>query len=133
MYDVRTLRCPTCGAQLPAPPTPSAWVVCGYCKAPLAIGQAPTPQAPQVAAGGAPMDMGAILQGPCVVVLEHVGPNMINVIKEIRTVSGCGLGDAKDFSLRLPSRFPLKNPRIQAHEVVGLFAAIGARVRLERA
>lgn len=133
MHDVRSLRCPTCGAQLPAVSTSSAWVVCDYCKAPLAIGQA-APQAPRAAApGGAPVDMGAILQGPCVVVLEHTGPNKIAVIKEIRTVAGCGLKEAKDFSEQLPSRFPLNNPRVQARDVVGLFAAAGARVRLERA
>ncbi len=219
MTDVRTLRCPTCGAQLPASAYSSAWAVCDYCKAPLEVARpgpshpllretafaAPAAQPPlggmvvrlhgvgqnkiglikivreltglgladakhlvesrmpvdvHVTQRNVPVDarllelatygcqyetFGAYEPahappaaaqpapaGACVVVLEHTGPNKIAVIKEIREVTFCGLKEAKDLSEQTPSRFTLTNPKLSPDDLVRRFAAVGARVRLER-
>lgn len=98
---VRALRCPTCGAPLPTGAAGAASAVCAYCQAPLAI-------TTQTATLGGDTDGFATA-----VRIKTRGENKLLLIKVVRTLTGCGLADAKDlaesalpFDVRVTRRLP---------------------------
>jgi ribosomal protein L7/L12 len=99
--DVHALRCPTCGAPLPTSAAGAASAVCAYCKAPLAI-------TTQTATLGGDTDGVATA-----VRIKTRGQNNLLLIRVVRTLTGCGLADAKDlaesplpFDIKLTQRLP---------------------------
>lgn len=64
------------------------------------------------------------------VVLVNCGKNKINVIKEIRMLTGAGLADAKDLSERTPSTLKENITEAEAIQVKKAFEAIGATIEI---
>ena len=90
--------------------------------APVAVAAAP-------AAGGA--DAAAEEKSEFDVVLAEAGANKIAVIKEVRTISGLGLKEAKDLVEGAPK--PLKQgvAKAEAEEMKKSLEAAGAKVELK--
>lgn len=95
-------------------------------------------QAPMmVAQGGAAPVAGAQPQGAeeekstFSVVLAEVGPNKIQVIKEIRTVTSLGLKEAKDLVESAPKSVKEGVPKKEADEIKKKLEATGAKVELK--
>lgn len=65
------------------------------------------------------------------VVLAEAGPNKISVIKEVRTITGLGLKEAKDLVEGAPK--PLKQgvAKAEAEEMKKALEAAGAKVELK--
>jgi len=64
------------------------------------------------------------------IILTDCGDKKIHCIKEIRTITGYGLKDAKDFSDSIPHEFPEIFNIKKASEIKSIFAEIGATVRV---
>ena len=64
-------------------------------------------------------------------VLSEIGPNKISVIKEVRTITGLGLKEAKDLVEGAPK--PLKQgiAKAEAEEMKKSLEAAGAKVELK--
>lgn len=64
------------------------------------------------------------------VVLEASGDNKINVIKEVRTITGLGLKEAKDLVDGAPQTVKEGVPTKEAEEIKAKLEAAGAKVKL---
>ena len=64
------------------------------------------------------------------VVLEASGDNKINVIKEVRAITGLGLKDAKDLVDGAPKTIKEGVPAKEAEEMKAKLEAAGAKVKL---
>ena len=90
--------------------------------APVAVAAAP-------AAGGG--DAAAEEKSEFDVVLAEAGANKIAVIKEVRTISGLGLKEAKDLVEGAPKEVKKGVPKKEAEEAKKKLEAAGAKVELK--
>ncbi|MFV0626111.1 MAG: 50S ribosomal protein L7/L12 [Alphaproteobacteria bacterium] len=65
------------------------------------------------------------------VILAEAGANKINVIKEIRTITGLGLKEAKDLVDGAPKTVKEAAPKAEAEEIKAKLEAAGAKVELK--
>ena len=65
------------------------------------------------------------------VVLTEAGANKINVIKEVRVVTGLGLKEAKDLVEGAPKEVKGGVPKAEAEEIKKKLEAAGAKVELK--
>jgi large subunit ribosomal protein L7/L12 len=65
------------------------------------------------------------------VVLAEVGPNKINVIKEVRAITGLGLKEAKDLVEGAPKEVKGGVPKAEAEELKKKLEAAGAKVEIK--
>ncbi|GMO59680.1 MAG: 50S ribosomal protein L7/L12 [Rickettsiales bacterium] len=65
------------------------------------------------------------------IVLESSGDNKINVIKEVRTITGLGLKEAKDLVDGAPKTIKENVPAKEAEEAKAKLEAAGAKVTLQ--
>ena len=65
------------------------------------------------------------------VVLANVGANKIQVIKEVRAITGLGLKEAKDLVEAAPKAVKEGIPKAEAEEIKGKLEAVGAKVELK--
>ena len=65
------------------------------------------------------------------VVLKAAGEKKINVIKEVRTITGLGLKEAKDLVEGAPKVVKEGVPETEANEIKGKLEAAGASVELK--
>lgn len=90
---------------------------------------APVAAAAAPAAGG---DAGAAeAKDSFVVVLAAAGDQKINVIKEVRGITGLGLKEAKDLVEGAPSDVKTDAPTAEANEIKEKLEAVGATVELK--
>ena len=90
--------------------------------APVAVAAAP-------AGGGA--DSAAEEKTEFDVVLAESGSNKIAVIKEVRTITGLGLKEAKDLVEGAPKEVKAGVPKKEAEEIKAKLEAAGAKVELK--
>ena len=64
------------------------------------------------------------------VILEAAGDNKINVIKEVRAITGLGLKEAKDLVDGAPKTIKEGVPAKEAEEIKAKLEAAGAKVKL---
>jgi len=89
--------------------------------------------APVVMAGGA----GTVAAAPAeektefTVVLAETGPNKINVIKEVRAITGLGLKEAKDLVEGAPKEVKAGIPKAEADDLKKKLEAAGAKVEVK--
>ena len=67
------------------------------------------------------------------VVLKEVGPNKIQVIKEVRSVTGLGLAEAKALVDGAPKSVKESLPKKEAEELKAKLEAAGAKVEIKAA
>ena len=90
---------------------------------------APVAAAAAPAAGG---DAGAAeAKDSFTVVLAAAGDQKINVIKEVRAITGLGLKEAKDLVEGAPSDVKTDAPTAEANEIKEKLEAVGATVELK--
>ncbi len=65
------------------------------------------------------------------IVLTAVGENKINVIKEVRVITGLGLKEAKDLVEAAPKTVKSDVPTAEAEEIKKKLEAAGAKVELK--
>ena len=65
------------------------------------------------------------------VVLEAAGEKKIEVIKEVRTITGLGLKEAKDLVEGAPKTLKTAAPKAEAEEIKKKLEAVGAKVGLK--
>ena len=65
------------------------------------------------------------------VILVEAGANKINVIKEIRAITGLGLKEAKDLVDGAPKTVKEAAPKAEADEIKAKLEAAGAKVELK--
>jgi large subunit ribosomal protein L7/L12 len=65
------------------------------------------------------------------VVLTSAGDNKINVIKEVRAITGLGLKEAKDLVEAAPKTLKSDVPTAEAEEIKKKLEAAGAKVELK--
>ena len=65
------------------------------------------------------------------VILAEAGANKINVIKEIRGITGLGLKEAKDLVDGAPKTVKEGAPKAEAEEIKAKLEAAGAKVELK--
>ena len=65
------------------------------------------------------------------VVLADAGPNKINVIKEVRAITGLGLKEAKDLVEGSPKEVKASIPKAEADELKKKLEAAGAKVEIK--
>ena len=65
------------------------------------------------------------------VILAEAGANKINVIKEIRGITGLGLKEAKDLADGAPKTVKEGAPKAEAEEIKAKLEAAGAKVELK--
>ena len=65
------------------------------------------------------------------IVLSEVGDKKINVIKEVRTVTGLGLKEAKELVESAPKDIKEDVPKGEANEIKEKLEAAGAKVELK--
>jgi len=84
-----------------------------------------------VAASSASEEDGAEEQSEFEVILTEIGSNKISVIKEVRTITGLGLKEAKDLVEGAPK--PLKQgvAKAEAEEMKKALEATGAKAELK--
>ena len=95
--------------------------------APVAVAAAP---AAGGAAGGDAADAGAE-QDEFDVILESAGDKKINVIKEIRAITGLGLKEAKDLVEGAPKEVKADVPKDEAAKIKKQLEDAGAKVELK--
>ncbi len=90
------------------------------------------------AAGGAVMMAGPAAAGEAAeektefdVILMEAGPNKINVIKEVRGITGLGLKEAKDLVEAGGKAVKEQAPKAEAEELKAKLEAAGAKVELK--
>jgi large subunit ribosomal protein L7/L12 len=79
------------------------------------------------AAGGAPVEEKDEFE----VVLKDGGDKKINVIKEIRTITGLGLKEAKDLVEGAPKTVKEGVPKEEAQKIKDVLEKAGAKVELK--
>ncbi|MBT6536325.1 MAG: 50S ribosomal protein L7/L12 [Rhodospirillaceae bacterium] len=89
--------------------------------------------APVAVAAGAPADAGAAAeeQTEFDVILATVGEKKINVIKEVRTITGLGLKEAKDLVEGAPKPVKEGVSKDEANELKGKLEEAGATVEVK--
>ncbi len=65
------------------------------------------------------------------VVLAEAGPNKINVIKEVRAITGLGLKEAKDLVEGAPKEVKAGIPKAEAEELKKKLEGAGAKVEVK--
>jgi len=85
--------------------------------------------APAAAAAGASEDSGE--QTEFNVVLTAAGDKKINVIKEVRALTGLGLKEAKDFVEGAPNNVKEGIPKEEAEEIKKKLEEVGASVEIK--
>jgi large subunit ribosomal protein L7/L12 len=65
------------------------------------------------------------------VVLAETGPNKINVIKEVRAITGLGLKEAKDLVEGAPKEVKAGIPKAEADDLKKKLEAAGAKVEVK--
>ena len=65
------------------------------------------------------------------VILKAAGDKKINVIKEVRTITGLGLKEAKDLVEGAPKEVKTGVPKKEAEEIKAKLEAAGAKVELK--
>ena len=65
------------------------------------------------------------------IVLAEAGSNKIAVIKEVRTITGLGLKEAKDLVEGAPKELKTGVPKKEAEEIKAKLEAAGAKVELK--
>ena len=65
------------------------------------------------------------------VVLKEAGANKINVIKEVRAITGLGLKEAKDLVEGAPKDVKASIPKAEAEELKKKLEAAGAKVEIK--
>lgn len=65
------------------------------------------------------------------VILADAGANKINVIKEVRAITGLGLKEAKDLVDGAPKTVKEAAPKAEAEEIKAKLEAAGAKVELK--
>ena len=65
------------------------------------------------------------------IVLTAAGDQKINVIKEVRAITGLGLKEAKDMVEGVPSDLKEDSPTAEANEIKDKLEAVGASVELK--
>ena len=88
---------------------------------------APVMVAGGAAAGAAPAEE----KTEFTVVLADAGANKINVIKEIRAITGLGLKEAKDLVEGAPKEVKAGIPKAEADELKKKLEAAGAKVEIK--
>jgi len=91
--------------------------------APVAVAAAP--------AGGAAADAGAAEASEVTVVLAAAGANKINVLKEVRTITGLGLKEAKDLVDGAPKPIKENVKKDEAEAIKKTLEELGATVELK--
>jgi large subunit ribosomal protein L7/L12 len=89
---------------------------------------APVAAAAPAAGGDA---AGAEVKDSFTVVLTAAGDQKINVIKEVRAITGLGLKEAKDMVEGVPSDLKEDSPTAEANEIKEKLEAVGASVELK--
>lgn len=84
-----------------------------------------------VAAAGAPAGEAAEEKDEFNVVLASAGDQKINVIKEVRAITGLGLKEAKDLVDGAPKEIKEGVPKAEAEELKQKLEAAGATVELK--
>ena len=84
-----------------------------------------------VAAGGAAGAAAAEEKDEFDVILAEAGANKINVIKEVRTITGLGLKEAKDLVDGAPKTVKEGAPKEEADAIKAKLEAAGAKVELK--
>ena len=84
-----------------------------------------------VAAGGAAAGAAAEEKDEFDVVLAEAGANKINVIKEVRTITGLGLKEAKDLVDGAPKTIKEGVAKAEAEEMKKKLEEAGAKVELK--
>jgi len=87
--------------------------------------------APVAVAGGAGPAAAVEEKTEFTVVLSEAGANKINVIKEVRTITGLGLKEAKDLVEGAPKTVKEAVTKEQAEEMKKKLEAAGAKVELK--
>lgn len=83
------------------------------------------------AAGPAVAVAAAIEKTEFSVMLMEIGANKINVIKEVRAITGLGLKEAKDLVEAAPKEVKPDVPKTEAEEMKRKLEAAGAKVELK--
>jgi len=83
------------------------------------------------AAGGAAAPEAAEAKDDFDVVLATVGDKKINVIKEVRAITGLGLKEAKELVEGAPKTVKEAAPKAEAEEIKAKLEAVGATVELK--
>jgi large subunit ribosomal protein L7/L12 len=83
------------------------------------------------AAGGAEATPSAEAKTEFNVMLTAIGEKKINVIKEVRAVTGLGLKEAKDLVEAAPSMVKEGVPEAEANEIKGKLEEAGASVEVK--
>ena len=83
------------------------------------------------AAGGAEVAPSAEAKTEFTVMLTAVGEKKINVIKEVRAVTGLGLKEAKDLVEAAPSMVKEAIPEAEANEIKSKLEEAGATVEVK--
>ena len=91
--------------------------------APVAVAAAP--------AAGAAADAGAAEASEVTVVLAAAGANKINVLKEVRTITGLGLKEAKDLVDGAPKPIKENVKKEEAEAIKKTLEELGATVELK--
>ena len=92
--------------------------------APVAVAAAP-------AAGGAAADAGAAEASEVTVVLASAGANKIAVLKEVRTITGLGLKEAKDLVDGAPKPIKENVKKEEAEAMKKTLEELGATVEIK--
>lgn len=83
------------------------------------------------AAGAAPAAAAAEVKDKFEVVLTAAGDNKINVIKEVRAITGLGLKEAKDLVEGAPKTLKSDVATAEANDIKKKLEAAGAKVELK--
>jgi large subunit ribosomal protein L7/L12 len=83
------------------------------------------------AAGGAAAAAPVEEKTEFTVILVEAGPNKINVIKEVRAITGLGLKEAKDLVEGAPKEVKAGVPKAEAAELKKKLEAAGAKVEVK--
>ncbi|MDH3581391.1 MAG: 50S ribosomal protein L7/L12 [Hyphomicrobiales bacterium] len=92
---------------------------------------AAAPVAVAAAAGAADGGAAAEEKTDFAVVLASIGDKKINVIKEVRSITGLGLKEAKDLVESAPKAIKEGVPKDEADEIKGKLEGAGATVELK--
>ena len=65
------------------------------------------------------------------IILESAGDKKINVIKEVKAITGLGLKEAKELVESAPKPIKLAVPKSEAEELKGKLEAAGAKISLK--
>jgi len=85
---------------------------------------------PVAAAAGAPVAEAAEVKDSFTVMLTAIGEKKINVIKEVRAITGLGLKEAKDLVEGAPKAVKEDVAKSEAEEIKGKLEEAGASVEL---